>query len=186
VLTFLKQLFRPRTSQTPIFGAAPDERSGPLGKGATVYNTDAGAGSGPRLPPVRQVIGGIVQETPDVIDQMKPRKHDLEFQYDLCKEMMTEGSFLPYPFGRAVILLRKAKRYDEEVAVCEYALRWSDAAEKRQMAEGGDGWGVWESPRVLDIRKRLPRARALAAEAQRLKCDAEIRGSGKRHYHSQS
>src|SRR5437868_5311654 len=42
------------------------------------------------------------------IDEMEVRKHDLEFQVNLCKRMMAQGQFLPFAFDRAAILLRKA------------------------------------------------------------------------------
>ncbi|MEX6631943.1 hypothetical protein [Hyphococcus lacteus] len=105
-----------------------------------------------RIADVEQSIGGVRQLTQAGISEMVDRKHDLEYQYALCQRLMAEGDVLPFPFERAVILLRKAKRLEEEQAICRYVAEWCRNAE-----ENWDGRSAkhWLSPKLQRIVARL-------------------------------
>ena len=88
------------------------------------------------------------------IDQMEDRKHDVEYQYGLCLEMMKRGELLPFPFERAVILLRKEKRYRDELDLCDYVAAWAAKSEVGHV----EGAMIWKSPsiqRVIARRSKL-------------------------------
>lgn len=105
-----------------------------------------------RIAEVEQSIGGVRQVTQTGISEMVDRKHDLDYQYALCQRLMAEGDVLPFPFERAVILLRKAKRLEEEQAICRYVAEWCRKAE-----ENWDGRSAkhWLSPKLQRIVARL-------------------------------
>jgi hypothetical protein len=90
------------------------------------------------------------------IDDMVARKHDLEFQVGLCKSMMAKDQFLPFPFERAAILLRKAGNREAERIICEYTERWA----ARSKAEYAGGAMIWRSPTVQKLIARLAKMRA--------------------------
>src|SRR4051812_10423989 len=88
------------------------------------------------------------------IDTMEERKGDLAYQYDLCLDMMRRGELLPFPFERAVILLRKEKRYQDELAICDYTAAWAAKNEPEHL----EGAMIWKSPsiqRVIARRAKL-------------------------------
>ena len=97
------------------------------------------------LVPEFSVVGGTAQLTSDGIDEMVRRKHDLEFQLCLCRQIMACGTILPFPFERAVVLLRKAGRLEEELELCTYVKSYCENAEK-----SWDGWSatIWKSPKL--------------------------------------
>jgi len=95
------------------------------------------------------------------IDTMVARRHDLTHQMAICERMMAGGTYLPYPFVRAAVLLAKEQRYADEVRICEYAVAWADriVRERRPGAENALSY-------IGKLASRLPRARArLAAQA---------------------
>lgn len=93
------------------------------------------------------------------INEMVDRRDDLEHQLGICRPMMTAGELLPYPFERAVILLSKAKRFQEEAEICAYVKDW---AERYQAGWDGRSAREWMSPRVNRMIARLPKAEAKA------------------------
>ncbi|KCZ52159.1 hypothetical protein [Hyphomonas pacifica] len=105
-----------------------------------------------RIADVEQSIGGVRQLTQTGVSEMVDRKHDLDYQYALCQRLMAEGDILPFPFERAVILLRKAKRLEDEQAICRYVAEWCRNAE-----ENWDGRSAkhWLSPKLQRIVARL-------------------------------
>ena len=107
-----------------------------------------------RLSDVEQRIGGIRQLTQAGIDEMVARKHDLDFQLTLCQRLMVDGDILPFPFERAVILLRKAKRFEDEQEICRYVVNWCRKADKNW---DGRSAKHWMSPRLQKILERSPR-----------------------------
>lgn len=98
------------------------------------------------------VVGGVAQLTSEGIDEMERRKHDLEFQLGLCRQIIARGAILPFPFERAVVLLRKAGRLDEELELCGYVNSYCAIAEK-----SWDGWSamVWKSPKLQKCVSRI-------------------------------
>lgn len=92
---------------------------------------------------------------------MVQRKHDLEFQVELCRKMMVEGGILPFPFERAAILLHRAKRFEEEIELCEYVENWCRQAEDEW---DGKGAKIWKSPRFRRCVARVTKARAKIAK----------------------
>lgn len=105
-----------------------------------------------RIADVEQSIGGVRQLTQTGISEMVDRKHDLDYQYALCQRLMAGGDVVPFPFERAVILLRKAKRLEEEQVICRYVAEWCRKAE-----ENWDGRSAkhWLSPKLQRIVGRL-------------------------------
>lgn len=93
----------------------------------------------------RQTIGTTAQLSSKQIAEMEERKNDLEFQHELCQQMMQAGELLPFPFERAVILLNKAKRHKEALAICTYIKDHCDAA---KATWDGTSAMTWESPRL--------------------------------------
>lgn len=115
-----------------------------------------------RLADVEQTIGGIRQLTVSGIDEMAQRKHDLDYQLRLCRDMMRAGDILPFPFERAAILLRKSKRFDEEIEICRYVEIWC-----REQKANWDGrpFYPWKSPVLQRCIGRIPKAVELSKKA---------------------
>ena len=113
-----------------------------------------------KLADVEQTIGGVRQLTSGGIDEMVARKHDLSYQLALCQRMIKEDEILPFPFERAAILLRKEKRYQEELEICRYIKRWSERAEKDW---DGTSAMIWKSPKLQKCINRIPKIEALIA-----------------------
>ncbi len=116
--------------------------------------SDGRSSASVRLADIEQTINGVRQLTTSGIDEMVERKHDLDYQYFLCKKMMNERDILPFPFERAAILLRKEKRYQDELHLCRYVEQWC--------AEAENSWDKtsakhWLSPRLQRIIKRIPK-----------------------------
>ena len=112
-----------------------------------------------RLAQVRQVIAGVMQLPTDSIDIMVDQKHNLDHQLGLCLEMMKEGTILPFPFKRAVILLQKAKRYDLALDLCRYVSEYCQRAEA--MWDGRSAM-IWKSTNLEDCVSRIPKLEKLA------------------------
>lgn len=89
------------------------------------------------------------------IDAMIRRKHDLEHQLTICSGMMQRGTFLPYPFTRAAVLLRKAGRYEDEIRLCEYASAWAERVKQEERPNFAAAAAM-----VAKLQARLPAARA--------------------------
>jgi hypothetical protein len=117
------------------------------------------------LADVRQSIGGITQLPMASIDEMVERKHDTEYQLSLCREIMTDNDILPFPFDRAVILLRKEKRYQEELEICQYIRNYCTNAEK---AYDGRSAKIWKSPKLEKCIARIPKIELLIRNASKL------------------
>ena len=115
-----------------------------------------------RLADVEQSIGGVRALGMTGIEEMVERKQNLQHQLKLCRRMMKAGDILPFPFERAAILLRKEKRYSEELEICRYVEQWSRKAEK---SWDGRSAMVWKSPRLQRCIKRIPKIEALADKA---------------------
>ena len=98
------------------------------------------------------VVGGVAQLTSDGIDEMERRKHDLEFQLGLCRQIMARGGILPFPFERAVVLLRKANRLEEELELCRYVKSYCDDSER---SWDGRSAMVWKSPKLQKCVSRI-------------------------------
>src|SRR4051794_23095493 len=102
-----------------------------------------------------------VRLVPDV-DWMINRRHDLAYQLAVCRSMMKEGTILPFPFGRAVVLARKSKLLGLEHELCIYVDHWC----RKREVEPPPGAKVWISPVLTKIRERLVilNAKAIARE----------------------
>lgn len=107
---------------------------------------------------------GVWNVNEEQIDELVARRHDVDYQLNLCWSMMERGEILPYPFHRAVILLGKARRFTEAMEICNYVDTWCAEAERIH-----NGWAakVWLSPKLQDIVKRKPRMAAAAGQASR-------------------
>ena len=113
----------------------------------------------------RQVIGSATQLPASSIDEMEARKHDLEYQLGLTHSIIEEKSILPYPFERSVILLRKAKRYEEELEICCYIEKYCKSAEANWDKQSAM---IWKSPRLEKCVARIPKIQELIAKNQTL------------------
>lgn len=98
----------------------------------------------------------VTQLSNPAIDEMVERKNDLEFQLSLTREIMGSKDVLPYPIHRAVVLLIKAKRYREALAICEYVDSWCLDAEADH---DGKSAMVWRSPKLENCISRIPNLR---------------------------
>jgi hypothetical protein len=94
---------------------------------------------------------------------MQAHRHDVEYQCELVLRMMQEGECVPYPFDRAVTLLRKQHRYEEEAIICRYVKDWATERE----AEYTTGAKAWLNPGIQRIIRRLAEAEALWLESPR-------------------
>jgi hypothetical protein len=117
--------------------------------------SDRGSTASIRLADIEQTINGVRQLTASGIDEMVNRKHDLDYQYSLCKTMMNKRDILPFPFERAAILLRKEKRYQDELHLCRYVEQWCIEAENNWDKTSAKHW---LSPSLQRIIKRIPKA----------------------------
>lgn len=115
------------------------------------------------LTDTRQVIGSTTQLPASSIDEMEARKHDLEYQLGLTHSIIEEKSILPYPFERSVILLRKAKRYEEELEICCYIEKYCKSAEANWDKHSAM---IWKSPRLEKCVARIPKIQELIAKSQ--------------------
>ena len=113
----------------------------------------------------RQSIGGITQLPVASIDEMVERKHDTEYQLSLCREIMADNDILPFPFDRVVILLRKEKRYQEELEICQYVLSYCTNAEKTY---DGSSAKIWKSPKLEKCIARIPKIELLIRNLSKL------------------
>jgi len=116
-----------------------------------------------RLADIPMAIGNTLQLPLNSIDEMVARRHDLDYQLGLCRKMMPEGLILPYPFERAAILLRKAKRYHEELELCRYVAEWS---KRDETTWDGRSAKVWQSPVLRACIARIPRVERLLEKAR--------------------
>ena len=154
---FLKWLFN--TERKP-FGRSETTRRVRYGDLLIDETTRSDGTSNLMLADVEQTIGGVRQLTSGGIDEMVERKHDLQYQLALCQRMMKEDEILPFSFERAAILLRKEKRYQEELEICRYIKGWCERAEKEW---GGSSAIVWKSPKLQKCINRIPKIEALIA-----------------------
>jgi len=114
-----------------------------------------------RLADVDQTINGVRQLKLSNIEEMVVQKNNLEYQHNLCLAMMKEGDILPFCFERAAILLRKEKRYKDELNICLYIKDWCDKAEK---SWSGTGAKHWLSPKFQKCIQRIPKLFELIEE----------------------
>ena len=91
------------------------------------------------------------------IGEMQDRRHDLDYQLSLIEPMMDKGHILPYPVERVVILLSKAKLYEEELRICQYVKHWCEVAESNY---DGQSAMYWKSPSLERIVARIPKVEA--------------------------
>ena len=94
------------------------------------------------------------------VQDMKAHRHDVEYHCGLVLQMMQKGECLPYAFDRAVMLLRKERRYEEEAIICRYVKDWAALRE----AEYTTGAKTWLSAGIQRTIRRLPEAEALWLE----------------------
>lgn len=94
------------------------------------------------------------------VQDMKAHRHDVEYHCELVLRMMQKGECLPYAFDRAVMLLRKERRYEEEAIICRYVKDWAALHE----AEYTTGPKTWLSLGIQRIIRRLPEAETLWLE----------------------
>ena len=111
----------------------------------------------------RQVINSSTQLPASSIDEMVARKHDLEYQLALTRSIIEENSILPYPFERTIILLRNAKRYDEEIEICNYIKNYCKKAEANW---DGQSAMIWKSPSLERCVARIPKIQELITKIQ--------------------
>lgn len=104
------------------------------------------------LADVEQSIGSVRQLTQNNLREMVDRQHDLDYQCALCQRLMADGDILPFPFWRTVVLLRKAKRFEEEQIICRYVAEWCREAEENW---NGRSAKHWLSPKLQRIVGRL-------------------------------
>ena len=107
---------------------------------------------------VEQTIKGVRQLTATGITDMVTQRDNLEYQLRLCQTMMRDGDILPYPWERAVILLKKQKRHEEELELCRYASAWCIKAEREW---DGHSAMQWRCPRLQRCINRIPKIEKL-------------------------
>lgn len=95
----------------------------------------------------------------------KTHKDDIDIMLQCCNAEMnnykkTGEQPAPFYFSRVAILARKAKNYLLEIKICEEYL---SAVEEFRKSPGFDPRfpGIVASPRVAELKKRLPKAREL-------------------------
>ncbi|MHC1711309.1 MAG: hypothetical protein AB9872_04065 [Solidesulfovibrio sp.] len=112
-----------------------------------------------------------------VYEYAETHKHDFQKMYECCVAELKEASRsknapAPYYFWRCAVLSKKAKRYDIEVTVCQSYLDFVDRYSAEMTAKGKrlgyDCLDMNGSPRVQDMRKRLPKAIANLEKARAL------------------
>jgi hypothetical protein len=94
------------------------------------------------------------------VQDMKAHRHDVEYHCELVLRMMQKSECLPYAFERAVTLLRKERRYEEEAIICRYVKDWAAQRE----AEYTTGTKTWLSPSIQRLIRRLPETESLWLE----------------------
>ena len=111
-----------------------------------------------KLKQERQIICGSTQLPMKHIDEMVSRKDDLDFQLSICRSIMEERSILPFPFERAVILLHRQKRCDEELELCQYVTDYC-----KNWRPNPHVWDLRESPVLKRIIRRVDMKHYLGA-----------------------
>jgi hypothetical protein len=108
-----------------------------------------------------------------VYEYAETHKDDFEVMYRCCVAVLKESCAskttpAPYYFWRCAVLSKKAKRYDIEIKVCESYLEFVDRYSSEMTASGKvlgkDCLDISQGPRVSDMQKRLPKARANLAK----------------------
>jgi len=89
---------------------------------------------------------------------------DLEYQLALTRSIIQENSILPFPFERSVILLRKEKRYEEELEICNYIKNYCQEEEANW---DGISAMIWRSPKLEKCIARIPKVQELIEKARR-------------------
>lgn len=97
-----------------------------------------------------------------VFARTQRRSLELADLYEQCQQLMSKGDCEPYAFERAAVLLRKARRYDDEVRLCNYVREWAEWRE----AHYAFGARTWLNSRYKRVIARQARAEALAGRAQ--------------------
>lgn len=106
----------------------------------------------------------MVDDKP-TFDHAESHKDDIEMMSDCCMAELAEYDKngtppAPFYFVRVAILARKQRNYELEVAICEQYLSIVE-----ELKDGPDFDprfpGVVASPRVEQLRKRLPKAKEL-------------------------
>lgn len=110
-----------------------------------------------------------------VFEYAETAKDDIEMMKKCCEATMADSiktgmEPAPFYFWRVAVLAKKAKDYALEVSICERYLAAADEYLERKVKEGfvpGVSCpNVAAGPRYLDMRKRLPKARANLAKQQ--------------------
>ncbi len=91
------------------------------------------------------------------------RRNDLEYQLELAEECVAENSIWPYVFDRVVVLLAKAKRYDNALRICLYV---GDYCKREESRWDGSSAQVWKSPKLEKCIERIPKLEAANAKAK--------------------
>lgn len=166
ILGYLMMRFLGRRLSSPTVPTQSQEAARHVDHNAVLFDvtehTDGSVVT--KLADVEQTICGVRQLRADDIDEMIERRHDIDHQLGLCRRMMQAGDILPYPFERAVIMLRKAKRFDEELELCRYVYKWCRKAE-----QSWDGRSAmhWKSPRYERCIARVPKIEKLKANSRK-------------------
>lgn len=114
-------------------------------------------------------------------DFAESHKHDVDKMLECCRaetENFRKTGIIggPYYFWRVAVLAKKAKNYELEIRICENYLEQVELYYKKH------GFnpiipGIIASPRVADMKKRLPKARANLAKQRAAKIDGGKGGS---------
>ena len=79
-----------------------------------------------------------------------------------CRQLMEWGDCDAEAFERAAILLHRASRFDDEIAMCVYVRRWAAWREREYLF----GEAMWLNARFKRIMAREARARACLARGR--------------------
>lgn len=99
------------------------------------------------------------EDKPEIIK----RRNDLVYQLGLAEECIAENSVWPYVFERTVVLLAKAKRYDDALRICIYVEGYCKREESQW---DGSSAKVWKSPALEKCIERIPKLEAAIAKAR--------------------
>ena len=83
--------------------------------------------------------------------------------FSSAEECIGKNSIWPYVFDRAVVLLAKAKRYDDALRICLYV---EDFCRREESQWDGSAAQVWKSPKLRKCIERIPKLKAAIAKVQ--------------------
>ena len=80
-----------------------------------------------------------------------------------CQQLMEKGDCEADAFARAAVLLHRAARYEDEIAICAYVREWAAWRERKYIF----GEKMWLSSRYKRIMAREVRAQQCLAKRER-------------------